>query len=97
MDERGLHQRTYDLLQLAFDNIQTTVVKHLVHAFHNACHLNDTREKESANDFSQRYTIINSSVFNDLMLFCLKNLAKIFDTHLKRGEKANAKDVEPTG
>eukprot|EP01127_Copromyxa_protea_P009169 TRINITY_DN2141_c0_g1_i1.p1 TRINITY_DN2141_c0_g1~~TRINITY_DN2141_c0_g1_i1.p1 ORF type:complete len:709 (-),score=206.78 TRINITY_DN2141_c0_g1_i1:52-2178(-) len=62
------------------------ITKKLVQAFHYACHINDT-EDDSTKAFSERFKILNSSIFNELMLFCIKDLPKLFDTHLKRGEK----------
>lgn len=61
-------------------------------SFHQACHLNDTNaeeEKDVAESVVQRYKILNSAVFNDLMLFALKDMCSIFDKHLKRGQKGN--------
>lgn len=56
--------------------------------------MNDTEnnEGESVDNFSKRFSILDSVVFNDLMLFCIRDISKIFDAHLKKGQDKKEED-----
>lgn len=49
--------------------------RQLVLAFRTACHCND----EDADSDAYAFAIDNSGVFNQLLLFCLRNMHRIFD------------------
>ena len=58
-------------------------------AFRTACHCND----EDADSDTYAFIIDNSSVFNQLILFCLRNMHKIFNNLLNYSPNTGALNV----
>ena len=58
-------------------------------AFRAACHCND----EDADSDTYAFIIDNSSVFNQLILFCLRNMHKIFNNLLNYSPNTGALNV----
>jgi len=62
-------------------------VKRVIVAFRAACHTGDDGQMDEETPSNMPFRVLDSGVFNRLMMFCLRNMHRIFDELLQRNDK----------